>query len=143
MGSIGLIVQVFSHRFPSGLEVPVMDLREPVAGIADRLGLIVERWEEDGLGPASGFLVRLSSGRIVLLQEMEHAVKRLGAKGPTVLADAGEVAAVGPAPIASEIVEGLDLSADAVKCIAPSESQQQAADLVARVRAYYAKLTPP
>lgn len=119
-----------------------MDLRVPVTQIAQRLGLLVERWEEDGLGEASGMFLGLASGRIVLLRELRHAVEHLGAEGPSVHADAGDVASVGPGPIVTEIVRSIGLADDEVNGVASSDAQQDAAKLVASVAAYL-KAHPP
>jgi hypothetical protein len=65
---MGKICQVFEYRFPSGLECAIASISMPVDDAASRHEMRLETWEEDGLGPAQGFFVRLPSGRVVLLQ---------------------------------------------------------------------------
>ena len=138
MVAAGPIHQVFGHRFPSGTDWGLVSLRMPVDDIAARFGWTVERWEEDGLGPATGLLVELPSGRVVLLRELQHVRKYYGEEGPTVHVDAGDLAAFGIEALVAEILEGLGMSRDLVKWIAPTEAQRAAADFVARRRATHA-----
>jgi hypothetical protein len=106
------------YRFPNE-RWPIADLRVRVGDIAQRLGLTIMSWEEDGLGPANGVLIRLTSGRVILLREQEHAIKHLAAEGPCVETDVGDVAAFGVEALMAEVLDALGLPRDAVAWIAP------------------------
>ena len=136
-GDTAAVSQVFEYRFPSGMEWPIASMRVSVTDIAQRFQLEIERWEEDGLGPARGMLVRLRSGRVVLLRELEHAMKHLGAMGPDVFVDAGDLASVGVAPIFNDIVDSLRLPRDAVLWDPTTDAQRAAADGLARLKSFY------
>ncbi len=86
-----------------------------------RLGLTVQAWDEDGLGPTRGMLIRLSSGTVVLMRELEHAIKHLGAKGPEFDVDASDAVTAGVEPLVSEILDSLGLTRDAVVWMADTE----------------------
>src|ERR1051325_8592183 len=101
--------QVFGYRFPNPVEQSVATLNLPVHRIATKIGFTPESWEEDGLGPATGFFIRLASGRVLLLRELEHAMKRLGAQGPTVWADIADLVELGTEGLVKELLDGLDL----------------------------------
>jgi hypothetical protein len=51
-----VISQVSEYRFPSP-DLAIVSFRVPLAEIAQRSGLTVETWEEDGLGRASGMFI--------------------------------------------------------------------------------------
>jgi hypothetical protein len=120
----------FDYRFPVG-RWPIADLRVRAGEIAQRFGFNLETWEEEGLGPANGMLIRLPSGRVMLLREQEHAIKHHGAEGPCVEADLGDVAALGSEVLMAEVLEALELPRDVVARIA-GEDAQRAADFLAR-----------
>ena len=108
------VQQVFEHTFPSGIDMPLVALRQRLQAIADALSLVAEEWDEDGLGRARGCFVRLETGPIILLREMEHEVERLGAEGPIVYVDAGDAAEQGLASLVAQIVAGLLLQRDQI-----------------------------
>lgn len=66
----------------------------------------------------------------MLLQEFEHAIKHLGANGPTISVDARDLADLGVRPLVDEALATLDLSRDDTDWIAPDEAQTNAADLL-------------
>lgn len=68
----------------------------------------------------------------MLLQEFEHAIKHLGANGPTISVDARDLADLGVRPLVDEALATLDLSRDDTDWIAPDEAQTNAADLLRR-----------
>jgi hypothetical protein len=107
------IRQVSEYRFPN-IDFSVVTLRVSLDEIAERFGLNIETWEEDGLGPARGMFIGFPSGRVMLLRELEYALKHLGEHGPTVWIEAGAMAALGVEPLINEVLEGLGLSADTV-----------------------------
>ena len=137
------VSQVFEYRYPSRADWPLLSLRIPVVEIAERFGLSVEKWEEDGLGQATGLFIRLPSGRIVLLRELQHAREYHGEEGPTVHVGAGELGSLGVEPLVAEILEGLDMTSDLVKWVVSSDARQQAADLAASARSYFDSLNRP
>jgi hypothetical protein len=129
---MNVISQVSEYRFPSP-DLAIVTIRVPVAEIAKRFGLTVENWEEDGLGRARGMFIRFPSGRVMLLRELEHAIKDLGEEGPTVYVDAGEVVACGVEPLVGEVLEGLGLPSNAVARIASNDSRDVAAQMLAKM----------
>jgi hypothetical protein len=117
------VTQLPDYRFSSpDTDLLVISVR--LSAIAERLGLTVQAWEEDGLGPASGAFVRLPSGVVVLMLELEHAVKHLGAKGPTFLVGAADVVAAGAESLVSEILENLGLTKDAIVWMVETETAE-------------------
>lgn len=124
------ISQVSEYQFPSP-DLAIAILRVPVAEIAKRFGLTVDTWEEAGLGRAHGMFIRFPSGRVMLLRELEHAIKHLGREGPTVHVDAGELAAFGVEPLVAEVLESLGLPSDAVAPVAPNDSRDAAKQILA------------
>jgi hypothetical protein len=55
--------QVFKHRRPSGLELPIAVMTFRLDAIVTRFSMEPLSWDEDGLGPTRGAGVRLPSGR--------------------------------------------------------------------------------
>jgi hypothetical protein len=74
------IEKVFGHRFR--LLWPIAVLTGSLDDILTRFRMEPESWVEDGLGPARGIVIRLPSGRVVLIRELEYAPKHLGLSGP-------------------------------------------------------------
>ena len=129
-----MVEKVTDYKFTS-YDVPIVELRVRVSTIADQFGLTLDYWDEDGLGPACGMFIRLPSGLIVLLVELEHAVRHLGAAGPIIHAAATEVVEFGIEPLVSETLEGLKLGRDVIGWIAPQEvSAQWRAHLATKMR---------
>jgi hypothetical protein len=120
-----MIEQIEKYRFTSG-ELPIALVRRRLAEIANRLNLKIYRWEEDGLGPAQGLIIRLASGRVMLLLELEHAIKHHRVKGPEILVEARDLAEVGVEPLIVEVQEALDLTRDELDWIAPEENRETA-----------------
>ena len=87
-----------SYTWPTDV-VPLGGLTVRINDLAARLGLPLQMWDVDGLGPARGFGGRLPSGWVVLLEELENAVKYHGAKGPSVYVDAAVLGAIGAEPL--------------------------------------------
>lgn len=54
------LTQLFEHRW-STIDWAIARLTVPLANIAIRNGLVVENWDEDGLGPTAGFPLAFSS----------------------------------------------------------------------------------
>jgi len=127
-----MVTQLPTYRFTSP-EFCLVTLRVRVSDIAERLHLAVDRWEEDGLGPASGMLIRLPSGTVVLVSELEHAIRHLKAEGPALWIGARELVERGVEPLVTEILEDLQLSRDQIDRVATDEDRETAADLLARV----------
>jgi hypothetical protein len=135
------VVQIADYRF-SSTDWPIVSLVVDVATLAGRLGFTIDHWEEDGLGPASGMLLKLASGRVVLVSELEHLVKHHRAKGPTIYVEASHLAQYGVEPLVSEVLDALELSREATDWIAPVESQAGAADLLLSWTKYLASQQP-
>ena len=130
--SMNAIRQVSEYRFPN-IDFPVAILRASLDEIAERFGLKIEAWEESGLGPARGMFIGIPSGRIMLLRELEHAIKHLGEAGPTVSIEAGAMAALGVQPLIDEVLDGLGLSADAVAWRPSDDVRGHAAESLTRI----------
>jgi hypothetical protein len=100
--------------FPSGVGFWLIMLNVRVNTLATRLPFSPQEWEEDGLGMARGCFLKLSSGRVILLEELQHSIEHFGAKGPIVMVDVGEAAALGFKALLAEVVADLSLSADEI-----------------------------
>ncbi|MBR0831796.1 hypothetical protein JQ612_01225 [Bradyrhizobium manausense] len=120
---------------------PPMDLctlTVRVTDLADRFGFALIHWDDDGLGRAASFFVKLESGRAVLLTEHAHLIERQRAKGPLVEVDARDVADIGVTPLVDEVLNGFQLSREDVDWIAPVDEAyvrdwvRQWADYLAR-----------
>jgi hypothetical protein len=127
-----MIEQVHEFRF-SSVDLPIATMRQRLATIAERFNLKIDRWDEDGLGPAQGIFIRLAPGRVALLRELEHAIKHHGVEGPTIYVEGRDLAKFGVGPLITEVLETLGLSKDELYWIAPDENREMARDLVARV----------
>jgi hypothetical protein len=121
------LVKLSTHRWLT--DWPIAELNLRVDELLGRLGVTPDEWEEDGLGTARGALVRLSTGRVFLLQELAHAI-RLGRPGPTIAADVEDVAAFGPAPLIAEVLEALGLSRSHLSWEVKADAQASAENLV-------------
>jgi hypothetical protein len=125
-----MVERAYDYRF-STVDLPIARIRQRLADIAGRFNLEIDRWEEDGLGWAQGMFVRLASGRVMLLRELEHAVKHLGAKGPGIYLDASYIAEAGVGVLIADVLETLDLPKEELDWIAGDEVRETAVDLVA------------
>lgn len=106
------VVQVQGDDVPRATRAAICTLAVPVEDVAARLGLVIEEWEEHGLGTARGGFVGIATGRVLLLSELAHARRHLGAKGPTVEVDMADLegeGATGPAALLGEVVTGLGI----------------------------------
>jgi hypothetical protein len=135
-----MVEQVHDYRF-STTDWPIATVRRRVAEIARPFNFRIDRWEEDGLGWAQGMLIRLASGRVILVLELEHLIERRGAKGPSIHIDAREFAEVGVDPLITEVLEALDLSRDDLDWIASEENRASAVDFLARGDRWLAEKT--
>lgn len=118
-----------------------MRLRLRLFEIAQSNGFRIESWIEDGLGQAHGMLLKLPSGHVFLVQELDHLIEIRREMGPTVYVDAACVAELGAGPLVNEVMEALDLSPQLVEWVAPSETQEAAIDLVNRTARFNAGKT--
>jgi hypothetical protein len=66
------VVQVYDYRFPT-TDWPIMRFQVRISEIAQARGFEIESWQEDGLGQAHGMMLKLPTGRVVLLIELQHA----------------------------------------------------------------------
>jgi hypothetical protein len=127
------VEQILESRWPSGDSTWLFGLKLRVHELAHSLGLAVNEWEEDGLGLQRGMLLRLETGRVILVSESPHAIEYLGSKGASVEVDAYEAAELGFEALATEVTTQLGLSNDHV-VIVPADLQtwrQEAADRAA------------
>jgi hypothetical protein len=63
---------------------PVCETDMPVSRLAEQVAIHLASWEDDPLGSATGFLCRLPSGLVLLLEKFPHAPEQLAARGPAV-----------------------------------------------------------
>lgn len=131
------VTQLADYRFSSP-EIPILTVSVRGHEIAKRVGLTEETWEEDGLGPARGAIIRLPSGTVVLMRELDHAIERMGEKGPHFEAGVSDVVAVGLEALVSEILHSLALTRDAIAWMAEKGTAE---DFLARWTAW--KLQQP
>jgi hypothetical protein len=131
---VRILAQILEHRFPSGLGHPVCGLSIALDEIANAWGLQLQSWDEDGLGPARGAFICLPSGRIVLLRELAHAVRRLGSAGPDIEADGDDIASHGIAAIVDDVVQALGLSAEVTAWREDEAAQTTISDILSAWR---------
>lgn len=127
------VEQILEHQWPSRTSTWLFGLNLRVHELANSLGLAVTEWDEDGLGLARGMLLRLETGRVVLVSEFQHAIEFLGSKGASVEVDAHEAAELGFEALATEVKAQLGLSNGHV-VVVPDDMQtwrQEAADSAA------------
>jgi hypothetical protein len=129
---------VSSYTWPND-GIPFAGLGLRVDDLASRLGVGVQSWVVDGLGPARGLGFRSESGRVYLLQELEMAVRHHAASGPEVHVDAAELASLGAEVLVKDVVDALRIARRDVVFVADESVQQNAAALVARCSAARAK----
>ena len=129
------VVQVYDYRF-STTDWPIMRFQVRVSEIAQSLGFEVESWQEDGLGQAYGMLLKLPTGRVVLLRELQHGIDHFGEKGPHVCVDAAVVAEFGVEHLIDEVLTSLGLSEQTVDWRGSSETQKSATDFAKWATAY-------
>lgn len=91
------------------MAIPLCTVNVSVAQLAQRFGIAVSRWEEPGLGSASGFVCKLPSGLVLFLEELDHAVKHLGFGGPTISVEATALGEQGIRATLEGALTGLDL----------------------------------
>ena len=129
------IMQILEHRFPSGGDWDLAGLSVSLDDLATRLGIDLQGWDEDGLGPARGAFIRLPSDRVVLIRELAHAAKHLGWRGTDVVADAGDLVVVGVGPLIDEVVSAFELSDGVIAWAAGEGDRQKAAEILEAWRA--------
>ena len=133
-----MIEPITTHRWSTdGYPFAVLGVR--VDELARRLGVSLQEWNVDGIGPARGFGFRVPSGRVYLLEEVADSVRFYGARGPTVYVDAADLAGIGAERLVAEFVTELGLSRSEVTDIAGPAGEQRAAEIVAEAAAAGAK----
>lgn len=106
--------QVRDYRFPSGLDWALAVIDADLAILAAPSPVAIEHWEEDGLGTARGFFLKLPSGRVILLQQMDH-VPESGVAGVTIIVDGGEAVRECHADLLRDVLSGLLLDESVVR----------------------------
>jgi hypothetical protein len=124
------ITQILEHRFPSGADWDIAGLSVSLDDLAARLGIELQGWDEDGLGAARGTFIRLPSGRIVLIRELAHVAKHLGWRGTDIVADAGDLVALGVGPLIDEVVSVFGLSDGVIAWAAGEDARRSAAEVL-------------
>jgi hypothetical protein len=94
-----------------------------------------QSWDDDGLGPARGVLVRLPSGRIALIKELAFAIWYQGALGPQLVVDGADLVAFGVGSPLEEAIRGLGISESEVAWKADEITRKSAAMILVAWRA--------
>ena len=102
--------------------------------LAGRLGIKTHTWDVDGLGPARGFGGRLSSGRVILVEELEY-----GGPYPAVYVDSAELSTSGPEALVAELCRELGLSTTDFLRVAGDADRVAATELMGQVIAVRAQ----
>lgn len=133
------LVQLFEHRWLT-IDWAIARLTVPLQDIAARNGLVVENWDEDGLGPTAGCGGRLHSGLVIQLVERTHVVAHFKARGPDLYADATDVGRVGIEVLLAEALAALGLNPSDVdwKNVPPTAEQVAAFAKLAEERRQHA-----
>jgi hypothetical protein len=105
-----MVRQVFTYKFE--IDLWIGSLSVDIEDIAKRCSLRLERWEEDGLGWTSGFVVDTESGRVFLLLARD-ALRNRGPQSE-VIAEGRDIIALGVDALVDELVASLSLSPDHV-----------------------------
>lgn len=121
-------------RFPSGMPWTIAVLTIRLDESAARFNMEPASWDDDGLGPTRGLLIRLPSGRIVLIQEQEYAIKHQGIPGFELVVDGGDMVSLGVDALLDEVLHAFGLSESAVYWKADEDSRQSAAQILAAWR---------
>lgn len=97
------------HTWKSA-DFPLCQVSLSAANLADQLKLPLQTWDEDGLGPASGFLCQIPFGLVVLVQDFALAP----ALGASLHIDASDLAEQGVQLPLREILSAFSLAPDVV-----------------------------
>src|SRR5262249_36313683 len=103
-----------------------------VDDLAGRLGVAVQTWTEDGLGPPRGLGGRLPSRRAILVEELEWQVRHHAAGWVNVYVDAAALGALGAEPLVAEVLDSLGLDRSSLATVADPTAQREAAELAVR-----------
>ena len=90
--------------------VPLASTRRRAVELAQRVGAKLEDWEEDGLGPASGFALLTPAGRVVQVRELAHQVEQ-GWAGAGLDVDAADLLDLGVEALLTEVMDLFGLAA--------------------------------
>lgn len=127
-----MITPLPTYRFPTMPEaLACLAVRATV--LAGRLGVALETWEEDGLGPAVGFVGRSAAGHVYLVAEHAHAVTHPGSRGPTVSADATALRDVGLVVLLGDMQAALELEAAEIEWTQPPTAVPEITAWLARI----------
>jgi hypothetical protein len=121
-------------RAPSGdtFWLGVLGIRLPE--IANRLGFPLRHYDEDGLGPTADLLLRLPTGTVVVLQEVEGEVMTGACRGPNLWVDVGDIVRLGGADIRAEFLRALNLGPEAMEFVPPAEHEALAYEALAKAQ---------
>ena len=123
------------HRWPTGRAFYIGQFADaPLEDLAQRTGLVIQRFVEDGLGPGASAGAILPSGLGVVLTEYEHLIEHRGMTGPQLEADAYDVVTRGAAPIFAEALVAFGLTRDHVAHEPTGDTAGEAATLLEQAR---------
>lgn len=106
--------------------------------LAARVGLPIERYDEDGLGPSASMGAVLPSGVVIVLTERDHMIEHFGMTGPYLEADTADVAARSAAVIFAEALTTFGLGREHVDHEPAGDTAAQAAAQLEQLRAWQA-----
>lgn len=112
------VVAISRYTWPND-PINILGLTISLEDLAARIQVPIASWNEDGLGPVRGFGCRLPSGRVILVEEFEIAVRHGYVPGPSVLIDVGEVAHHGVDILVGGILTALSLTQ--ADCVCPEK----------------------
>lgn len=100
-------IELQEWSFPSGVGVTLCALNERVEVLAERLGVALQAWEEDGLGPTLGFALKVSDTSGVWVKAFGGDHPQF--PGPVVEVDAREAATRGFHDLMAEVAAAVRL----------------------------------
>ena len=123
-------IQIFEFESSRGL-LPLAQISADIAEVADRFDLRLVHWEEEGLGPARGALVKSATFHVFRLREIIHVREYYGVKF-AVDADARDLASSGSAELIDDVVRLLGIDKSQVDWATGEEGQRLALKILHR-----------
>lgn len=132
---MNFVTQIFNYMFPSGFDQQIAILAIPLDVLTTRLGIKLEKWDEDGLGVARGAFIRLPSGKVILLREFKYIVEHRGFRETEIIADGQDVATFSVSPLVDEVCVAFDLPPSMIEWTAGDEVRRRSEEIAAMLRA--------
>lgn len=129
------VTQVFDWKPATGYELEIAIFAIAIEELATRFAIDLETWDEAGLGAARGAMVRLASGRIIVVQELRHLTEDLGWIRTDIIAETQDIATLGVDPLVEEVRIAFDLPSSMIEWKAGDETHRLAEKFLAAFRA--------